>query len=183
MKTLHFTITILLLFNSGLVWGQSSLDEIREYYYKYKANEKTYEIATLNREFDDVHQAFTFYHNADKLYYVIFEHSSEFQGFSKEYFFKDDELFFIYTAESGENYFEEPVRKCWQTDYRYYLIDEKPIQILFKEGQLEGSFNLDSLMATIPNKNIYPQDRANLGLELENGRALFEIFRGLSEYR
>ncbi|MGM0582086.1 MAG: hypothetical protein ACQETL_15490 [Bacteroidota bacterium] len=182
MKTLYTTFLIL-LFNSGLAWGQNSLEEIRECYYKYKANEKIYEIATIKRQFDDVHQTFTFYHSGGKLYYVILNHSSEFQGFTKEYFFKDGMLFFIYTAEYGENYFEEPIRKCWQTDYRYYLIDEKPIQILFKEGRLEGSFNLDSLMTTIPNKNIYPQQSADLELEVENGRTLLKIFRGLNEYR
>jgi|AntRauTorckE6833_2_1112554.scaffolds.fasta_scaffold04169_2 hypothetical protein len=38
-------------------------------------------------------------------------------------------------------------------------------------------------MTTIPNKNIYSQQSANLGLEVGNGRAHLKIFNGLNVYR
>ena len=166
-----------------LLYSQDNLKSIRELYYSYKADERAYEQTILIKKFDDVNQTFTFYHKNDQLFYVTLEHSSEFQGFGKEYFFKDDKVFFIYSAESGENYFGSPIRKYWQTDYRYYIVNEVPIQILMKKGEIEGSSNLDSLLATIPNKNVYPAENGFFELELENSRALLKIFEGIVKYR
>ena len=178
-----YTIIILILINSGWTYSQTSIDQIKKDYYEYKSKEKNYEVFEVEKKIDDVNQTFRFYHDGTNLLYVILNHSSEFHGFTKEYFYKNGKIFFIYSSETEENYFEEPIRKYWQTDYRYYIDNEEPIQIFFKKGYLENSSNLDSLISTIPNKNIYPGQNGNLELEMKNSKALMNTFLGINNYR
>jgi len=171
---------ILLFWNS---YSQTGIDQISQDYYKYKQAEKKHQTFEIEHSYDDVNQKFTFYldDSSSSLLYIVLNQSSEFHGVTKEYFFKDQKLFFVYVKDSKENYFAEPVRKYWQTEYRYYIKDNQPIQILKKEIETEGQDNLDSL-STVTQNIVIEHHESTVEYEQQNAEHLQKVFTNFVEY-
>lgn len=177
------TIILSLFLLSWNSYSQSSIDQIKQDYIKYRQTESKHETFEIRRSYDDVNQKFTFYfdENSSDLLYIILNQSSEFHGVTKEYFFKDKKLFFVYVKDSQENYFGEPLRKYWQTEYRYYIANNQPIQILQKNINTEGQDNLDSISSVTENIIIEP-NQAYFEAELQNSEYLNKVFINFMKY-